>query len=936
MKRYYILTAISLIISVNLSAQFEDLSQPIPFDPEVRTGVLENGLTYYIRHNEQPRERASFYIIQNVGAILEEEDQNGLAHFLEHMAFNGTQHFPGKSMLNTLEHHGIKFGRDINAYTSTDETVYNISNVPVTDNLLDTCLLILNDWSNYLLLTEEEIDAERGVISEEWRTRRDAGFRIRAQIAPLLYNHSKYAKRDVIGDLNVIQNFDPETLRAFYHDWYRTDLQAIAIVGDVDVDEVEKKIEALFSKIPPVEHPKERLYVEIEDNPAPNFVLATDKELQKSNISLLIRHKKEEKPNLAKLRDKYIRSAFNQLMSARIAELVQNGDAPFLNGTVQVSGFKHGYDLFNISATANEGEEAEALLGVLVELERVLRHGFTNSELERVKTNMQVGAEMKYKKRGQISNDAFCKSLKSVYLDQEVLLGSEFVYEFSQYAIPSLTLEEVSSQAGKWYAEMNQTIIITGPEKEGIHIDRQKVSALFDEVKNLEIDPYKDEFTGTDLLNGTISAGGEVVEERRLEEFDAVEWKLSNGATVIHRFADFEKESIALYAFSYGGSSLYEDVDVPSVSVVGSFVGSYGIGEYDMTSYRKVMTGSTARCNFGIGSYTETLNGTSSPKDFEEMLQLAYMRFEMPRFDMDVFENLMERNYESVKNRSVNPSTIMRDTLNHILTDGHPRVRRFDSIFLSDVDFHRIEEIYRDRITDASDFTFIIVGDIPEETAKPLVAKYIGGIKDIDRQESWKDRQVNFPEGRQKREIAIPMTEAKSTVVIKMQMDAPYTRENIIHQSILASILRLRYTEEIREKEGGTYGVSVKAGSSRLPKGKLSLSIQFDCDPDKAEYLTSLVYKELEHIKTHVNDDDLNKVVRNLRKNSEQSKPHNSYWMNALNAYYMTGMNALEPAYFDDIVNNVTVQDIQDAAKWFLEHSDEVQVIFYPEKANNS
>ncbi len=933
MNKIIITIALLQIFTANIYAQFNDLTQPIPMDPAVRMGVLENGMTYFIRNNKRQEERASFYIFQNVGAILENEEQNGLAHFLEHMAFNGTQHFPGKSMLNTLEHHGVKFGRDINAYTSLDETVYNISNVPVSNNgLLDTCLLVLNDWSNYLLLTKEEIDAERGVIAEEWRTRRNAGFRLRAQYMPLVLNHSKYSERDVIGDLEVIKNFDPETLRAFYHDWYRTDLQAIAIVGDVDVDEVEDKVKQLFSSIPAVENPIERPTIEIEDNIEPKFIVATDKEVQSSSVSLIIRHKDNEVNTLGKWRKNYVNSVFNTMIKARLNELIQKGEASFLGGAISIGGMVRGYKAFNIRASAKEGEEEQAFKGVLVELERVIRHGFTSAELERVKTNMLVNVEMAYTKRNERSNDAICKSIKSVFLNDTSFPGSEFSYQFAKNIIPSITLEEVSNIAKVWYTKKNRTVVITGPDKEGIHLSKDETFAFFDEVSKMEIEPYTEEITGTDLMNGYQPVGGEIISEKALEQFKATEWKLSNGTTVVYRFANFEKRNVALKAYSYGGSSLYDNDDLPSIHGIRSYVNQFGIGDYDAIAYRKLMTGSTASCGFQLGSLSENLSGSCAPEDFEKMLQLLYMRFEMPRFDKNVFENLKERSFSNVKNRVLSPTTLISDTLQYIFTNGNPRVRKLDSLFLTEIDFNRLEEIYRDRFSDASDFTFFIVGDIPKEKVKPLVAKYIGSITDIDREETWLDRKIEFPEGKQEREIAVPMTDAKSTVLIKMQMDVPYSRDNMISQSILASILRLRYTEEIREKEGGTYGVNVQGGATRLPEGSLNLTIQFDCDPGKAQHLKSLIFKELELIKNTVREDDLKKVVLNMKKNSEQSKPHNRYWMGVLNAYYTTGQNALESSYFDDIVNSITTQDIANKAKQFIDNANMVSIIIYPKE----
>ncbi len=937
MKRGIIIAFLAILFTILVKGQSYNFNDPIPLDPEVRTGVLENGITYYIRHNEQPKERASFYIIQNVGALLEEENQNGLAHFLEHMAFNGTKHFPDKAILNTLEKKGVKFGADINAYTAHNETVYNLSNVPVSgEGIIDTCLLVLNDWCDNLLLTEEEIDAERGVISEEWRTRRNASFRLRDQYFPVLFNNSKYAERDVIGSLDVIHNFDPVVLRNFYHDWYRTDLQAVSIVGDLDVDEVEKKVVELFSKIPAVENPKERPFYEIKDNIEPGFIVATDKEVSRSKLSLYIRHQEKKQNTLESHRQSYVKAIFNQLAATRINELIQKNDVEFLNGMIRIGGLVDGYTAFNVAVIAKEGDEKAAFQDVLVEVERILRYGFTDSELERVKTNMLVSSEQNYKKRDQVTNDQFAKSLKSVYINKVNIPGAEFTYNFEQTVIPTITLEEVSNLVKKYYTDINRSISITGPDKEGIHLSKEETFAIIDDVSKMTIDPYSEETSAKDLLSGTDVMGGKIIKETELIEFTAKEWVLSNGAKVVYKYADYEKELVYLSGISIGGTSLYDDANFPNASSFSSFISAYGIGDYDAISLKKLMTGSTASTSVNIDDFYEYINGSSAPKDIEDLLKLAYLRFERPRFDQEMYSNLMNRYYESLKNRGADPHTIMKDTLSAILLQNHPRFHKQDTNYLKLIDFKALNNTYLDRFKDASDFTFFIVGDIDEETLKPLVEKYIGSIPDVIRKEDIVDRNIKFPKGKNEYKIPIEMEDNKATVVIKMQIDTPFKQEELIFHKVLSEILKLRYTEEIREKEGGTYGVSVRSSSKRLPNKQLGLTVQFDCDPDKAEYLKSLVYKEMYTAKETIREEDLNKVVLNIKKDLEESRPHNSYWLNGLVNYYKYGENMTDPKYNEDIINNITIADIEKAAEWFFNNTDVVDIIFYPEETNKN
>lgn len=925
----------ALCLSWSMAWGQAELEAPMPVDPAVRMGVLENGMTYYIRHNEEPKERASFYIIQNVGAILEKDEQNGLAHFLEHMAFNGTENFHGKGIINTLERHGVAFGRNINAYTSQEETVYNISNVPVgPEGLMDTCLLVLNDWSNYLLLTEEEIDAERGVISEEWRTRRDAGFRMRAITGPALYNHSKYAERDVIGDLEVIKNFDYQTLRDFYHDWYRTDLQAIAMVGDFDVDEMEQKVKALFSKIPAVEKPLERYAVAIPDHKEPLYALAIDKEATQSSVAIYIKMPATSvsEKNHAYYRDGLIKSLYGSMIRTRVQELLQKGNPPFINGSVGFSGLTRGTDVFYVSATAKTNEEELALTGILTEALRAKRFGFTQGELERAKTNLLVSYENALKRKDKTSHDAYCSEFKNYYLDGEPMPGIDYEYEFATQIIPQINLEDVSALAAGTLQKENRAIVINGPDKADVqHLSETEVLAIITKVENdSTIEAYVDEVVASSLVADEL-AEGKVIETRRLEDMNAVEWTFENQAKVVYRFADYNKEKVALSAYSKGGSSLYGDEDVPSASMATEFIGAYGVGEFDAIALNKVLTGKSASLNPSLNSLSEGFGGSCRTQDFETMMQLLYLRFEQPRFDEEAYTALLARYKAYIANQGENPKKIMQDSLTLIMADYHPRARLMNEAFLNDMSFQRMKEIYLDRFQDASDFTFFIVGDVPEETVKAMAAKYIGNLKSANRAENWIDREVNIPEGETVKNIPLKMTEAKATVIIKYNNELDYTPANRLAMSVMKGVLDLRYTESIREKEGGTYGVGVRASTSHYPKAEGAVSISFDCDPERASDLIPLVYAEIEKMmKEGPSQEDLDKVRKNMLKGRAESKEQNGYWMGVISNYYVHGINSDLAENYETIVNNLTAKEVKKVAKQFFSGADKVQLTFEP------
>ncbi len=936
MKRMLIICIGVLIFNVlSVAQQFSDLSEEIPFDSAFRTGVLPNGLTYYIRHNDTPKERASFYIYQNVGAVLEKDNQDGLAHFLEHMAFNGTNTFPGNSMLDMLERNGLKFGKDINAYTAKNETVYNISRVPTKrEGLVDTCLLILRDWCDELALDEDEINAERGVISEEWRTRRNAGFRLRGKIGQVKYNGSIYAERDVIGELDVIKNFDPAALRQFYHDWYRTDLQAVGIVGDFDVDKIEKQVIELFSAIPAINNPKPRTTILIPDNEKPLYVAATDREVKNVSVKLSVRHRFEPENSLATLRENLVTRFFNALIKNRISEVRRKDNPPFLGASINYMNFERGYRTFNVQASAKVGEEGNAFEAIYTELQRVVNFGFTAGELERLKTNMLVTIENQHDNERKKSSDSYCKSIKGAYLSSSSIPSSEFSYSFTKEIIPTISLEEVSLEASRYLSDINRVYTVIGPEQEGVEfISQKEIEKIIAKVQAKNLTPYVDEAPVSSSLLSELPEGGRIVSEKQLELFDAVEWTLSNGARVVYRFADFQKGIVSLDALSYGGSSLYQPEDLPSMGALKSFSKSFGIGDFTASEYKKVMTGNTAHSKFNIGGYTESVSAVCNTNDVESMMQLVYMRYDQPRFDKEEYDRNLKRSYEALDRQVVTTQSIIKDTLRTILSNGNPRSLDFNKDYLDKMNYERMQTIYKERFSNAADFIFFIVGDVDAETLKPLVEQYIGAISgDTDIKENWEGHADYFPKGKSVHRIEVPMEDPKASVMLKFRNGCKYSREAVIYQSIIGSVLRLRFTENIREKEGGTYGVGVRTSANRIPEMRLGMDINFDCDPDKADYLKQLVYQELNEIQNNVLQSDLKKVVLNMKKNNEHSREKNSYWMNALQMYYDTGENILDSSYYNDIIDNVSIKDIAKAAKKFFNKANNLEIVILPDE----
>lgn len=933
MRRQFILLIVAFLTGMTISAKAQvSPDQPLPIDPNIRMGVLDNGLTYYIRHNAEPRERASFYIIQNVGALLEEDNQNGLAHFLEHMAFNGTQNFNGKGILNTLEKHGVAFGRNINAYTSFTETVYNLSDVPTTKpGLVDTCLLILHDWSDFLLLTEEEIDAERGVITEEWRTRRNAQFRLRNQWFPVVFEGSKYAVRDVIGDTTVIRYHKPETLRAFYHDWYRTDLQAIAIVGDVDVDAVEASVKSLFSKIKAVENPKPRPKYELQQHADTRFVVATDAEATQSQINIyIVQPNNDEKvKTFNDERESYIKALYNTMSQMRIQELLQKGTPPFVNGYSSRGGFVRGYDVYSFGAAANPNKQAVALEAIAIETERIKRYGFTQGELDRARTNLITEMQNQYMQRDKISNESYCSSIVDHFLTKAPLMHIEFNFQLASMLLPQITVEEVSAKAKEWINNQNRSVVIMGPTTD-THLTKDEALAILDKVEKMDIAPYEDKQVASNLIEGELK-GSKVKKTKPIAELDAVEWTLANNVKVIFRKADFEKDEVTLEAFSFGGHSLLSDEMVPAASMAGNIVSAYGVGEFSAIDLEKALTGKKVSVSPLISDVTEGFKGSSTPKDFETMLQLVYLYFEKPRFEAEAHEALMQRYMSYLANMQKDPRKIMQDSIALITTNYHKRTRNLDTQFIQEVTLDRVEKVYRDRIKDAEDFTFFIVGNIDADTVKPLVEKYIGSLQNDKRKETFRDHKVWMPKGETKKEIELQLTVPKSTVNVQYLAGVDYTPKNYLAMEVLKGILRLRYTEVIREKEGGTYGVSVGGIGTPYPTPQISMALNFDCDPAKAEHLKSVALNE---IQTIINDGptevDFDKTIKNLLKDREQQSQHNSFYLRALFNMYYRNTNTADVANYENVLNAMTREDIQKFAKDFFAKADKVDMVFKP------
>ncbi|HAH25189.1 MAG TPA: insulinase family protein, partial [Prolixibacteraceae bacterium] len=585
----------------------------------------------------------------------------------------------------------------------------------------------------------------------------------------------------------------------------------------------------------------------------------------------------------------------------------------------------------SISATSKPDQDKMAFKSIYTEAERIYQHGFTPGELERAKTNLLTSYESRYKQRDKINNDQYARDFKAYYIDGEPLTSMDFDWNFIQKVLPTISVEEISAKAKQWMTKENRVVIVMGPDKpEAKHLTQEQAFALMDSIDNAPVEPYKDLVVSSDLISKQLK-GSKIKSTRKLPEFNAVEWTLGNDAKVVFRKADYEKDQVSLIAMSNGGSSKEDNDKVASAMMLNQFMGAFGVGNYNATDLKKALTGKKVSMNVSLSDLNETYNGSSTPKDFETMMQLLYLQFENPRFDKEAYDALLGRYKAYIANMANDPEKIMNDSLDLIMTCHNPRTKLMTPELFDEVSLDQMEAIYKDRFVDAGDFIYFIVGNIDEATAKTMAEKYIGSLTDLRRKESWIDRNVEGPKGKTQREIVIPVEVKKSTVAVNFEAKMEYTPEQNLLLSLFRDILNLRYVDEIREKEGGTYGVRVSTSSSKFPKQKKTLELMFDTDPDKAQSMKAILYREIDKIAANgPTTEDLAKAVKNLQKNREQSKLHNSYWLGALNTYYFYAINPDDPKNFENILQSVTPAKVQEFVKTFLSKADVVDIIFKP------
>ena len=908
---------------------------PIPVDPAVRIGQLDNGLTYYIRHNEEPKGQANFYIAQKVGSILEDESQRGLAHFLEHMCFNGTEHFPGNGVVKYCESIGVKFGADLNAYTSIDETVYNIDNVPVAKvpSAVDSCLWILHDWADGLLLNPEDIDGERGVIHEEWRSRQNAQMRLYEKILPAIYPGNKYAERMPIGLMEVVDNFPYQVLRDYYEKWYRPDQQGIVVVGDIDVDKVEGKIKEIFGTIAKPENPAERYYVPVENNDDPIVCLATDKEFPYAQTFLFWKHEAypdEMKGDLNYLVFKYAMGMADLMLNERLEEFTKLPEPPFMQAQFGsdeeffIAKTKKSYMGYVL---CDENKLENAIATVWREMLRAKRNGFTASEYERARSEYLSQVESRYNAREKKNSRSYCQEYVRHFIDREPIMGVENEFTLAQQLAPNISVEVVNQIFGQMVEEgKNIVVACMLPEKEGVtYPSEDEMKKMLADVAAENIEPYQDEVSNEPLMTVLPKAGK--IKKTESAPFGYAKYVLSNGATVYVKPTDFNKDQIVLRAFSEGGTSLYPESEAINLKNISVFTEG-GVGNFSSTALTKALAGKQVGVNPYVNLYEEGLRGTTTPKDMETMFQLVHLWFTAQRTDDDAFASWKNRTYAQLVNQELQPMAAMQDTLYKVLFNNNPRQMPMKAADLDKVDYHRIMQIASERFANASDFTFTITGAFTIDEIRPMIEQYIASLPGKGKSE--KAIQVTaYAKGNNEVEFGKKMEVPMAVVFYVESGEGQYNTKNDLTMEIAHQILDIIYTEEIREKEGGTYGVSTGGGYDVMPKTTSEfVQIYYQTSPEDYARLNKRIEELLsEFTQNGPSEANLQKVKDYMHKTHQENLRNNHYFANSLREYVKYGVDNITG--YDELLKSITADDVRAAIADLLKQGNQVKVTMY-------
>ncbi|WP_456460492.1 M16 family metallopeptidase [Reichenbachiella sp.] len=912
-----ILSKYSLTLIILLSVVQIGFAQSMAADSTIKKGVLPNGMTYYLHATSVVKEVASYYLIQNVGSALEEDHQMGLAHFLEHMAFNGTAAFPEKTFLKKMEANGLVFGRDINAYTSLDETVYNINNVPTTPEMTQTGLQILHDWSNDLLLADHEIDAERGVIKEEWRTRMNGQARVMDQLSKVTYGHSKYAHRSPIGDMKVVENFKYQDLKDFYHDWYRTDLQAIAVIGDFDLNEMESNIKTLFNSIPALVDPKDRIYVRIEDNEKMQYGIAMDEEVTSAGSVFLIRHEVDTTRDLqADLKQSLLNSMIINMLNLRIQDIWMTPESPFVRAGSGYGRLTRLHEVFSLSIQPKKDQQQEAFSTAMKEVIAAKRFGFSRTELDRAIAKVFNDYENYISGLDTRSHQMIAGIIMDNFLRKESMSDIHSEFELVREYLEEISLDDIRIRLNDIYTSNNRALVVTGVEGENNLTEDEAIQIITDIENDPHLKPVQKSETNKSLMDEVnLSIGS--ISGLIQNEIGYSSYVLSNGMKVHFKRVDYKKNSIALEAISKGGSSLVMDADLASSLIVGNLYHASGLGDFSASELRKELTGKSAYLTPTIRTTSESFVGSSSINDIETLMQLLHLSFVKPRFDESSFEVVIQGLRNQLQRLSEDNRKKFQDSIKVAKYGiGQPRKPLFTEDLINQMSFEQIKKVYQERYHNPADFGIFITGDITKEVLEPLLSKYIANLPVSETFEDWEDNWVPWKSNQIEKEVHLTMDHPKSSVVLSMERNIEYSMKNKLLTEILQRMLTLRYTETLREEEGGTYGAGVIGELIDEPREIASLSIFFDCNPEMVDELVEIATTEMDKIKDgEIRSEEFENTIKAMLKARQEARQTNEYYMKVIKNQELNSYNIDDSKNFEEILESMTVKDLQQFAK---------------------
>ena len=930
MKRLFI------IIAAMFAAIMAFGQTPLPNDPAVRTGKLENGMTYYIRHNDQPAQRAEFYLATDVGAFQEEDHQDGLAHFLEHMCFNGTKNFPGKALLDWLQSIGAEFGRNINASTGFEQTQYMLNNIPVVrETIVDSCLLILHDYSHFVTCDPAEIDAERGVILEERRTRRNAEWRLFEKSLPYYYGDTPYARRTLIGGEEQLKTFAPESLTSFYETWCRPDLQAVIVVGDVDVDQIEAKIKTIFADIPAPVNPQPKVLHKIPDNVEPIVGILTDPEMTSSSIEVLWKSEPMPKEfmntDVAFMTD-LIKMYVRLIMRERFSDITAKPDAPFLGASFSISNLCNSCDATMGTVSFKEGDAVNAFTAFMTEIEKMKRFGFTDGEVQRAKDNIISSYERAVEAAPTRKNAEFVYPLLYNFYDNSPYMEPETELQLAQMVCAQLNAQILNQVVAQLITDENMVILYNGPEKAGlVNPTEQELTGVLAAVKNAEIAANVEDSVNEPFISGDLK--GSAVKKEAETIYGATEWTLKNGVKVVVLPTQYKQDQVMFTIKKDGGNSLIATEDMPSFeqNIWTLFLNNSGISKFSGTQVPKMLAGKNLSVTPFIGATQHGVQGSSTPKDFETALQLTYLYFADPRFDEAEYETGIQQIKAILPNIAKNPDFLFQNAASRILYNN-PRLAELNDETLAKADLATIERVYRELFKDAAGAEMYIIGNVDPAAIKPLVEKYIGSIaKGKKAAKVNQDNVISIVKGQVDETVKLPMETPKSTVIQVYTAYMPVDTKTEVALEVANYVLDMIYTKTIREEEGGTYGVGTAMVGQRDPEERVVIQVQFDTNPEQAAKLSELAIKGLKELAENGPEQDkFNMAIENFKKNLPESRINNSYWFSNLQNYYEHGIDF--DAEYEAAVNSVTPADVKAVLQAVLAQNNLIEITSTPQE----